>query len=69
MDDKRVLISEKRQFYKAWSFPIMKVFLVAMFTYQLTYFGWLKLETMDEKERKDGRQLSFFLRLISGTAY
>ncbi|KAF2237637.1 hypothetical protein EV356DRAFT_529962 [Viridothelium virens] len=42
-----------RQFYRSWGFPVMKVFLGALFTYQLTYFAWLKLETMEEKQQKD----------------
>ncbi|CAD0093553.1 unnamed protein product, partial [Aureobasidium mustum] len=32
--------------------PIAKVFLMALFTYQVIHYGWLKLEAMEEKEEK-----------------
>ena len=35
-------------FYKSFSAPILKCFLGALFTYQLAYFGWMKLETIEE---------------------
>ncbi|PSK55228.1 hypothetical protein B9Z65_2617 [Elsinoe australis] len=43
-----------RNFWKSFGRPIAKVFLGAMFTYQLTYFAWLKLESIEEKFDKDG---------------
>ncbi|PNS17740.1 hypothetical protein CAC42_3135 [Sphaceloma murrayae] len=43
-----------RNFWKSFGRPIAKVFLGAMFTYQITYFTWLKLESIEEKFDKDG---------------
>ncbi|TKX25206.1 hypothetical protein C1H76_2436 [Elsinoe australis] len=43
-----------RNFWRSFGRPIAKVFLGAMFTYQLTYFAWLKLESIEEKFDKDG---------------
>ncbi|KAG9206335.1 hypothetical protein G6514_005062 [Epicoccum nigrum] len=39
-------------FYKSFSAPILKCFLGALFTYQLAYFGWMKLETIEEAYEK-----------------
>ena len=39
-------------FYKSFSAPILKCFLGALFTYQLAYFGWMKLEAIEEAELK-----------------
>ncbi|KAH6612537.1 hypothetical protein C7974DRAFT_405778 [Boeremia exigua] len=39
-------------FYKSFSAPILKCFLGALFTYQLAYFGWMKLETIEEAHGK-----------------
>jgi hypothetical protein len=39
-------------FYKTFSAPLLKCFLGALFTYQLTYFGWMKLETIEEAHVK-----------------
>jgi hypothetical protein len=39
-------------FYKSFSAPILKCFLGALFTYQLAYFGWMKLETIEEAHDK-----------------
>ncbi|KAF4120186.1 hypothetical protein GMORB2_3313 [Geosmithia morbida] len=33
------------QFYKTFTRPVSKVLLIAVLTYQLVYFGWMKLET------------------------
>ncbi|KAF7533905.1 hypothetical protein G7054_g6677 [Neopestalotiopsis clavispora] len=38
--------SQQRQsFYQTFSRPIFKVALMAIFTYQLVYYGWTRLET------------------------
>ncbi|KAF2790593.1 hypothetical protein K505DRAFT_311144 [Melanomma pulvis-pyrius CBS 109.77] len=37
-------------FYKSFGSPILKCFLGALFTYQVTYWAWLKLETLEEKK-------------------
>ncbi|KAF9692425.1 hypothetical protein EKO04_009486 [Ascochyta lentis] len=39
-------------FYKSFSAPILKCFLGALFTYQLAYFGWMKLEAIEEAHDK-----------------
>lgn len=39
-------------FYKTFSAPLLKCFLGALFTYQLAYFGWMKLETIEEAHKK-----------------
>ncbi|KAF4555313.1 Hypothetical protein D9617_2g052690 [Elsinoe fawcettii] len=43
-----------RNFWKSFGRPIAKVFLMAMATYQITYFTWLKLESVEERFDKDG---------------
>jgi len=39
-------------YYKSFSYPILKSFLTALFAYQITYYAWLKLETIDEQHAK-----------------
>jgi len=39
-------------FYKNFGRPIVKVFLGAVFTYQITYWLWIKLETDEVKQQK-----------------
>ena len=34
--------------------PVLKVFLGALFTYQVIYLSWLKLEEIEQKHNKDG---------------
>ncbi|KAG9512729.1 hypothetical protein KCV07_g9251, partial [Aureobasidium melanogenum] len=41
-----------RAFYKSFGRPIAKVFLMALFTYQVLHYAWLRLESMEEKEEK-----------------
>ncbi|PVH95032.1 hypothetical protein DM02DRAFT_499343, partial [Periconia macrospinosa] len=41
-------------FYRTFSYPILKTFLGALFTYQLTYYAWMKLEYFEEKQDKQG---------------
>ncbi|KAI0167281.1 hypothetical protein BJ166DRAFT_230450 [Pestalotiopsis sp. NC0098] len=36
---------QQPSFWKTFSRPIFKVALMAIFTYQLAYYGWMKLET------------------------
>lgn len=45
---------ERPNFYKTFSRPIFKVALMAIFTYQLAYYGWTKLETDEVKADADG---------------
>ena len=44
-------------FYKQFTRPFAKVLLIAVFTYQLTYWSWIKLETDEIRAEKDGRSL------------
>lgn len=46
-----VLLTQ-RAFYKSFGRPIAKVFFMALFTYQVLHYTWLKLEAMEEKEEK-----------------
>ncbi|KAI5245296.1 hypothetical protein E4T43_03394 [Aureobasidium subglaciale] len=41
-----------RAFYKSFGRPIAKVFFMALFTYQVLHYSWMKLEAMEEKEDK-----------------
>ncbi|KAI0852228.1 hypothetical protein F5Y00DRAFT_191480 [Daldinia vernicosa] len=43
--------SPNAQFWKTFGRPIAKVLLVAVFTYQLAYYGWVRLE-QDETRAK-----------------
>ncbi len=41
-------------FYKTNAGPIAKVLLMATFVYQLTYWGWVKLEKEEKKREMSG---------------
>ncbi|MCJ1276764.1 hypothetical protein MMC21_004571 [Puttea exsequens] len=45
-------ISPHIGFYKTHGRPLAKVFLGAVFTYQLAYYAWAKLETDEVVEGK-----------------
>ncbi|KAF2416432.1 hypothetical protein EJ08DRAFT_643913, partial [Tothia fuscella] len=49
-------------FYKSFGFPVIKVFLGALFTYQLIYWSWLKLESLEVKEENDGGYAAYSSR-------
>lgn len=36
-------------YYKSFSYPVLKCFLGALFTYQLAYYAWMKLEVIEEQ--------------------
>ncbi|PMD34593.1 hypothetical protein L207DRAFT_516750 [Hyaloscypha variabilis F] len=40
-------------FYKTFTRPVAKVLLMATFTYQLAYWGWVKLEKDEIKRSKN----------------
>ena len=40
-----------RDFYKTFGRPLAKNFLIAMATYQVLYFSWLKLESYETKRK------------------
>ncbi|KAH8664284.1 hypothetical protein BX600DRAFT_512335 [Xylariales sp. PMI_506] len=42
--------SQHANFYKTFGRPILKVALMAVFTYQLAYYGWVKLETDETRD-------------------
>jgi hypothetical protein len=44
----------QRAFYRSWSIPFAKVFLGALFTYQIIYWSWLKLESLETKQEGEG---------------
>ncbi|KAF2133929.1 hypothetical protein P153DRAFT_362961 [Dothidotthia symphoricarpi CBS 119687] len=41
--------SKSGAFYKSFGSPMLKCFLGALFTYQIAYYGWMKLEAIEEK--------------------
>ncbi|KAM0721685.1 hypothetical protein Q7P37_002610 [Cladosporium fusiforme] len=43
-----------RDFYKYRSRPVFKAVLIAIFTYEILYWGWLKLESMETKHETEG---------------
>ncbi|KAK3181058.1 hypothetical protein K4F52_007599 [Lecanicillium sp. MT-2017a] len=46
-------VNPATQFYKTFTRPIAKVLLVAVFTYQVAYWGWLKLEADEVRADTD----------------
>ncbi|PQE11349.1 Inner membrane assembly complex subunit 17 protein [Rutstroemia sp. NJR-2017a BVV2] len=58
----------QRNFYKTFTRPVAKVLLMAAFTYQLVYWGWVKLEKneMMEDKRREIRGLEETLERVSG---
>lgn len=48
------LTSLQSQFYKTFSRPIAKVLILAVFTYQVTYWTWTKLEADEVRAKMDG---------------
>ncbi|KAI1377401.1 hypothetical protein F4677DRAFT_416268 [Hypoxylon crocopeplum] len=45
------------QFYKTFGRPIAKVFLLAIFTYQVAYYFWVRLEYDEIKSEMRGMRL------------
>lgn len=43
-----------RDFYKTFGRPLAKNFLIAVATYQILYFTWLKLESYETKREGEG---------------
>jgi hypothetical protein len=46
----------QRDFYKYRSRPVFKAVLIAIFTYEIIYWGWLKLESLETKHDTEGTQ-------------
>jgi hypothetical protein len=42
------------EFYKTFTRPVAKTILIAILTYQLIYYAWLKLEQDEVKGEKNG---------------
>ncbi|KAF4455250.1 hypothetical protein F53441_2400 [Fusarium austroafricanum] len=45
--------SSVSQFYRTFTRPIAKTLLIAVFTYQLVYWGWVKLETDEIRAERE----------------
>ncbi|KAH9860647.1 hypothetical protein J1614_011978 [Plenodomus biglobosus] len=47
--------SRTSTYYKSFGSPMLKCFLGALFTYQLAYYGWMKLEAVEAayEERRE----------------
>ncbi|EOO02940.1 hypothetical protein UCRPA7_1508 [Phaeoacremonium minimum UCRPA7] len=46
-------ICSKTNFYKTFTRPVAKVLLMAIFTYQLAYWGWVKLEQDEIRDQRE----------------
>lgn len=46
--------SKQSRFYKTFTRPIAKTLVIAVFTYQFFYWGWVKLETDEHQQKTDG---------------
>lgn len=44
----------QREFYKHRGRPVFKALLIAICTYQVLYWGWAKLESLEVKQEKEG---------------
>lgn len=51
-------------FYKTFTRPIAKVMLMAVFTYQVAYWSWIKLEKDEIKAQKSGESALAGLRRV-----
>ncbi|KAI1818037.1 hypothetical protein GGS20DRAFT_581743 [Poronia punctata] len=47
-----------KTFYKTFSRPILKVFLMAIFTYQVAYYFWVRLEQNETRAEMKGEFLA-----------
>ncbi|KAL2163165.1 hypothetical protein VTH06DRAFT_7001 [Thermothelomyces fergusii] len=48
----------KGAFYKTFTRPVAKCALLAVFVYQLVYFGWSRLEVEEIKEQRQGEEFT-----------
>ncbi len=48
----------QKDFYKTFTRPVAKCFLLAIFTYQLVYWAWVKLETNEIKADTEGMSIT-----------
>lgn len=49
--------TNQRAFWGTFGRPMAKVFTGAMVTYQICYWSWLKLETMELERTNDGMRI------------
>jgi hypothetical protein len=49
-----MLTIKQSQFYRTFTRPIAKTLLIAVFTYQLAYWAWVKLETDEIRAEREG---------------
>jgi hypothetical protein len=47
--------AEQGAFYQSFGMPIAKCFLGAIFTYQVVYWSWMKLESLEERKDTEGQ--------------
>ena len=52
------MINLQAQFYKTFARPVAKVLLTAVLTYQILYWGWVKLDTEEVRGEKAGERTS-----------
>ncbi|KAK6952255.1 hypothetical protein Daesc_006790 [Daldinia eschscholtzii] len=52
------------QFYKAFGRPMAKVFLLAVFTYQVAYYFWVRLEQDEIRAEMRGTQNPLYLLIF-----
>ncbi|PSR79197.1 hypothetical protein BD289DRAFT_485684 [Coniella lustricola] len=50
--------SNVAQFYKTFTRPVAKVLLLAIFTYQLAYWGWVKLEQDETRVDREAEMVA-----------
>ena len=55
------------QFYKTFTRPIAKVLLLAVFTYQVVYWSWMKLEADEVREERNGTPMTLAYSSKGGT--
>lgn len=54
LNDLLLIGSPQAQFYKTFTRPIGKVLVLAVFTYQVAYWTWTKLEADEARAEADG---------------
>ncbi|KAI0840235.1 hypothetical protein F5Y06DRAFT_294905 [Hypoxylon sp. FL0890] len=58
--------SINKEFFKTFGRPIAKVFLLAIFTYQLAYYFWVRLEQDEIKSEMRGTHTLYILFPYAG---
>ncbi|KAG8525427.1 uncharacterized protein KY384_009071 [Bacidia gigantensis] len=55
-------------FYKQFGRPVAKVFLGAIFVYQVVYLGWTIIETDVVRDRKQREELNNYMIVVFAKA-